>query len=120
MELILDYKKWSCGNGPFWQDKAPAKNRHGVGKTSLHNEKGYSCCIGQFMKQEGHTASFLKGKGAPYDCKLHEHPNKPRSTFTKKSFISLDNSTLAENAMKINDDENTTIAQKITQLWVPV
>ena len=101
--LILDEAKWRCGNN------ADEANRRGTGGTRLLNREGYMCCLGQFSKQLNKkvTDELLLDAGKPYEIYLHI------PLLLKKNGT---NSDLSREAMKINDDTDTTVTEKVKAL----
>lgn len=102
MKLILDYAKWRCG---FY-----GKYQLGVGSTTLLNDEGYMCCLGQWSQQLGAVYSELINKTSPVTFKRVLLP------LTNFSNGHVHNSELSIKAMEINDNEYTTIGEKLSQL----
>lgn len=99
-KLILDCSKWRCGGDGV--------NKLGNGFTNLLNKEGFSCCIGQWSKQQGATDVELKNQIYPSGLSF----KIPLFTEKKSGF----NSSLANDCMIINDDTATTPNMKISQL----
>lgn len=122
---VLDVSKWRCG-----MDSNNPQNRLGVGRTFLLNGEGYSCCLGQFAAQKlrkkgksRESANTLIGShselsgparlanrlGANYD------PNMV--VFTRRRYHqSLYHTDLANDLIKINDDEHTSVRDKLQRI----
>lgn len=106
-ELILDYSKWRCG----YTTPSECKHQLGEGPVRLLNEKGFSCCIGQFCAQSGVDASLLLDRSSPADVPVDIN------LFN----MSIDNSAyqdsaLTEDCIIINDDPETSPEVKIKLL----
>lgn len=102
--LYLDLKKWRCGG-----DSRSKKKRMGHGETYLLNNEGYSCCLGQWIQQTDKSLN-IKGFSSPkcvFNCKIH--------TLVNPSIFNFDTKFAGE-CMDINDDEDTTILEKIASL----
>jgi hypothetical protein len=95
-------KKWRCGD-----DSNPGVNSHGTGKTRLLNEDGYMCCLGQCATQVGVRRDKIMEKPTPEDIQFNDKRRIPVLT----TFDGND-SQLSEHAMRINDDESTTLVEK--------
>jgi hypothetical protein len=103
-KFVLDVSKWRCGGG------TTSGVRLGKGDTALLNEFGYMCCLGQFCKQEGLPEIDLIEIGEPYEL---EKEVPLLTLLNEDGYI---NSAFSKKAMDINDDECTTVLQKINQL----
>lgn len=105
--LVLDYSKWICGGGV----KKGVQTSHGLGSTSLLNDKGYMCCLGQFSCQSGVTPKDIRRKVNPAGMNIVitglNKPTDYNSTLDTK---------FSEEAIDINDDLETTIAEKAHKL----
>lgn len=104
--LILDYSKWRSGGNLC--------NENGIGKgtTLLLNEEGYMCCLGQFGLQLSTkiTEEDINGMG----CISGTDKRVLLLTHHNKGYI--DDTRLACDAMRINDDCTTTPQFKIQAL----
>lgn len=106
--LILDYNKWRCGK---WS--RDDNNRLGCGGTSLKNSQGSMCCLGQFCQQAKIKELFYD---EPCDIdKLITGLTKYKK-YKGDTVSYITNTKLSESAMGINDDENTTVAEKVRKL----
>lgn len=96
--LILDRSNWRCGsqgNYPF---------RHGDGLTSMLNEEGFRCCLGQFAQQCGVPDEVMERIGGPKTlCNL-------KNKYTKTLDWMLCD--FGPNAILINDVEHTSLEAK--------
>lgn len=107
-ELTLDRSKWICGSPNY---NFTTLNCLGKGNVLLLNEEGYMCCLGQFALELGATMSQIYGMGAPstvidFNNDLlidNNNTNHLDSTFSLK-------------AININDDQRTTVEEKIELL----
>lgn len=105
--LVLDYKKWICGNPNENENK---NNCHGSGDTQLLNNLNYQCCLGQFCMQAGCTRKEIKNFASPAGL------NEVITGLTAKIGGSTRNTLISEQAVNINDNRYTTIAQKVVRL----
>lgn len=112
MDFILDYSKWICGNPDLNNN---LENCNGNGTTSLENEKGYMCCLGQFCKQ-------LK---PDLDILGYSTPEEINEVIPYLSYLSLDNNDFknyiydtdfSSKAIYINDNQETSVEEKIKLL----
>lgn len=106
--LILDCKTWRCG-GDEHLEKTPLENCLGKGETVLLNKEGYMCCLGQFSLQVNPElkSKDILFKGAPdvVECDLG---------FLQGNHCN--NSDFSNIAVEINDDDTTTLQQKLLGL----
>ena len=120
-ELVLDYNRWICGKPHITKCRKDSKDNFlGEGSTKLLNEKGYQCCLGQFVEQAGISKEDMLGLGTPSDFVLR---SKGDCSNVVKSFAKVFdnwrwtvNTSLAEDAISINDDIGTTIQEKTKEL----
>jgi hypothetical protein len=106
-ELTLDYSKWRCG----YTMPNICNNQLGEGPVRLLNDKGFSCCLGQFCSQLGISDRMLLGESSPSNVNAHVALfNRPAAT------SGYYDTTLSEDCIIINDDPETTPEQKIAQL----
>lgn len=116
-DFILDIKKWRCG-----ADSRDYKTRIGSGSTSLKNEQGFSCCIGQFCKQIGIAEDKLLDIATPECLKDYysemEYPNLFDSIFVYKESekTKFCDSKLSRELILINDNRETTVVVKVKEL----
>lgn len=96
--LTINRSKWRTGG----QSK---KNRTGKGFTELLNTQGYMCCLGFECLRNGLTTDDILQIGSPEDAN-----NKTKSGLYDKN--KRGNTTFANDAIEINDDENTTPREK--------
>lgn len=103
----LDMNTWRCGGGSFPAGQVNP-NILGKGVTYLLNEEGYMCCLGQFGRQAGLDDSKLFRIETPM-CVDVDGAYDP-------AFVddALEDTTLAEALMEINDDGTTTPEEKIS------
>ena len=108
-ELILDYSKWRCGG---------SSGIHSVGKgdTALLNKQGYMCCLGQWESQLGLEAKLLLGIGEPSEIPGACDPYGLFSYVFHSREREIRNTKLSEDAIFINDNDETTPDEKIKQL----
>lgn len=116
-DFILDIQKWRCG-----ADSRDYKTRIGSGSTSLKNEQGFSCCIGQFCKQIGIPEDKLIDIATPECLKDYlpemEYPSLFDSIFVFKESekTKFCDSKLSRELMGINDNVGMTIGMKIREI----
>lgn len=94
MNFILDCQTWRCGRdygGNF---------QMGIGRTTLLNDEGFSCCVGQFMQQCGVPRENLLNVSAACGVVSSEEKN----IFRKGTEDIL----LSARLYGINDDSNAT------------
>ena len=104
--LILKKSKWTCGSPLTNQNP---ENCLGSGLVKLLNIYGEMCCLGQFCLQIDTTLTEedIKNKMMPSGLK------KDIPLFTTENH---NNTLLSKNLAKINDDVNTTVDEKITDI----
>jgi hypothetical protein len=120
-KLILDYSKWICGEG--------GDHQVGEGKVALKNIEGFYCCLGMWSLQCGASDKELLEKGEP--CEIDtlipifsedevyegEEYNPITNEYEKYTdTCGRINTTLALDAIKINDETKTTPEEKIHAL----
>jgi hypothetical protein len=108
-ELEIDVLKWRTGD--FSQFKT------GEGTTQLLNSSGYMCCLGFMCIQSGLDRKDLFGWGEP--CELHKKvPNLnifiPSDYDDNEGYYN--NSRLSDAAININDNDKTSITEKMKKL----
>ena len=105
--LTLDCKKWICGNNSQIKD-----NTLGKGAVRLLNNEGYMCCLGQFSCQMNSkvTKKNLLGVGSP------SYLREPIRGLSYKETGCIFDTNLSTEAMAINDDEDTSIPEKVSSL----
>lgn len=100
--LILKKETWRCGGDGIY--------RNGEGETALRNDQGFMCCLGQFSIQMDPDVSEqdIIDVGEPFELS---------NSFGLEDLVHDGmNSELSVNAININDDENTTMDEKIILL----
>lgn len=102
-KIIIDKSKWRTGEYGEYQT--------GAGSTYLLNPEGYMCCLGFICNQMGAPENDLRKCGEPSD--LHE---EIEGLCSSDNFGDMYNSTLSEEAILINDDEFSTVEEKIDKL----
>lgn len=102
--LTIDCAKWRCGDDSFY-----IKNKLGAGDTRLLNSSGHMCCLGQMSLQLNKKlkSEDLLDKAVPDSCRMY-------IPFLTTS--SLKDTVLSGEAILINDDEDTTVKEKIRLL----
>lgn len=98
--IIIDRSKWRTGNNLH-----SSFNSTGYGNTKLLNEEGYKCCLGFIASQATHQK--ILNSCEPTYCKYII----PELSYRDKYGYVI-NSTLADNAIKINDNGYTTPQEK--------
>jgi hypothetical protein len=104
--FTLDYAKWICGS-PL-SHKLNEETTAGRGATSLLNEEGYMCCLGQFSAQCGMPEPLLLNVGMP--TALTEMRAQTPSTFFLHSI------SRACQFSNINDSHITSITEKVRRI----
>lgn len=95
-EFVIDRSQWRCGG--------TNDSGCGFGPTSLLNDHGFMCCLGQIARQLGWGCENIKGCGCPSDVILSG------KKVNKKILLSgfEEDSEFANVAMTINDDPKIT------------
>lgn len=106
--FILYKSKWICGT-PDENDNP--NNYMGEGDTMLLNNEGYYCCLGMFCEQMGVKLEEDEDEGGYYEPR-----NLDMRIPALTSSDGIRNSKLSNKAIEINDNEATTVEQKIKQL----
>jgi hypothetical protein len=110
--FYLNYKRWVCGQSGVNN----GVNRLGLGDSMLLNKEGYMCCLGQYSEQCKIDKKALIGTACPDNINI----DGPIPGLTVKdedgNGFGFRNTKLAELAMEINDDNYTTVAEKIKKL----
>src|ERR1700677_2452869 len=105
-KLILDYSKWICGGDGI--------RKMGLGSVGLLNKEGYMCCLGQWSLQLGATPEQIINKGEPFEVPVYmEGLNYHYDEDEQQHFK---NDGITNEAISINDDEDTTPEEKVTLL----
>lgn len=102
--LMLDEATWRCGKESDYQN-----NKRGSGSTELENNKGFMCCLGQFSNQLKEDL-YIKNKMFPSSTNRHI------PFLTRKIGGYYIDTKLSDKAIGINDDENTTVFEKVRKL----
>lgn len=119
--FIIDCARWVCGMGNMYTSKTPEvstsetenKNRLGKRPTLLLNGTGHMCCLGQLAEQMGVPREKLYGIGMP--SKLDKESSRMLAGFLV-THGNLAPTPLALAAVAVNDNEVTTVEQKIIAL----
>jgi hypothetical protein len=133
-EYTLDIAKWRCG-GDVWNVCKNSRYSTGEGETSLRNNEGYMCCLGQFAYQ------VVSEEDA--DPTEHYFPHELADAFLERYFphqlagallkvydpnfvtynsgcgvnVSyFDDTKLAKDCADINDSKTTTVMEKVRKL----
>lgn len=125
MNRILDVATWRCGGH--------GSNQLGSGICSMTNARGYSCCLGQFANASlaelypdfryvtADSDSFgVTSNPSDVAYQLLSAGLNPiyDSSFVVKEQYEFENTRLAYELMKINDDSETTPSEKIDSIRV--
>lgn len=102
MRFIIDRSKWKCGGSM----NPINKNTHGKGATYLLNDQGYMCCLGHVCRQLGVAVKDMEGIDIP------SRINQSIPILTRKCDGTYQDTILANRAIKINDDHDTTLQKK--------
>lgn len=113
-KLVLDKSKWICGQ-PEWNKQK--SNCLGKGHTKLLNEDGYMCCLGQFSKQLSKevTDNMLMSSCSPHGLNSG-FGVVIESLMTPLNLGDYRNNELAQDAISINDDVQTSVKNKLSLL----
>lgn len=103
--IVIDRSRWRTGGN--WNKDLPTENLTGKGATFLRNEQGFQCCLGFVCEAEGVAIAGNKA----YPCSLHVDVPNLTEPYNIHGILFKD-SELTGKAVKINDDPNTTVAQK--------
>jgi hypothetical protein len=99
-KFIIDRSTWRCGSG------GSSTHRTGKGFTHLLNSEGFMCCLGQISLQLGCNKNDIIRRCVPFQV------NRKDVLYP----LLLDNkgisSEFSNSMMLINDNENTTLAEK--------
>ena len=101
--MVIKGSEWHRGRKTEW------------GPVELLTQHGRRCCIGIHARLCGIPDNHVKG----YQAAMAMHPEdvtKCYSPWVKTGKYGLDNSELADDAMPINDNADTTDAEKIAAL----
>lgn len=103
--LIIDMSKWRSGE----KSMEPT----GKGCTALCNDRGYKCCLGFYCEQLGGCTTK--------EILMYYNPAelyKPVKllTYIKGKMGFLENTKFCEEAMDINDDEDSTLEERKANL----
>jgi hypothetical protein len=107
IKVLIDRSKWRTGQF--------SKNKTGMGFTNLVNHAGYMCCLGFCCRAVGVSCDYLLGVGIPADLSYDTRKGTNLRELLSVHDIGR-NSQLTESAIKINDRETTTPAEKEKQL----
>lgn len=119
--LLLFEEFWRCGTEPEVKIGA-SETARGNGLTRLLNDKGYMCCLGQFSKQLKETIrdEELLANVSPDSLRqlipdlTYIHRSLDTHTNTMRSVIR--NTPEATEAIVINDDQHSTVQEKVEKL----
>ena len=110
--IVIDRSKWRTGG-----DDEPKygynDNRTGIGETSLRNDDGCLCCLGFITEHLIPDYGLESDDHKPSSCSV----SIPHLSYTDNSLLSHNsslqqNTELANQAMAINDDIDTTPEEK--------
>jgi len=90
MKYTIDRQTWRRGG-----DSKESNDK--FGNTYLLNPKGFMCCLGQCLLQEGISKDRLLSIEIPQDVDLN-------SSFVRRSFEGFLDTSLSIKAMAVNDD----------------
>lgn len=88
MQFVIDRSTWRCGG--------ESRDKHGKGRTSLLNNDGYMCCLGQVCQQLGQMN--ILNIDAPSILEIEIEP------LTIKEGNYTSDTELSDLAMSINDN----------------
>jgi len=113
--FTLDISTWRCGGDG---EGTPRENKLGRNATTLYDPiTGKMCCIGQFSLQSNPEIKKvdLADKLFP-ECVYTSKSNGPVHIPLLNDKYGIDSTKLVNRATSINDNEKTTIKQKIASL----
>lgn len=106
--FTIDCNTWRCGDN--------GKYKLGEGNTTLLNNEGFMCCLGQVALQlDVHEADLL-GKGEPDQLDIDIELLTIRYNSDEEELSIIANSELSSDAMRINDSTESTVSQKMKDL----
>lgn len=106
--FTIDCNTWRCGDN--------GKYKLGEGNTTLLNNEGFMCCLGQVALQlDVHEADLL-GKGEPDQLDIDIELLTIRYNGDEEELSIIANSELSSDAMRINDSTESTVSQKMKDL----
>ena len=106
--FTIDCNTWRCGDD--------GKYKLGEGNTTLLNNEGFMCCLGQVALQlDVHEADLL-GKGEPDQLDIDIELLTIRYNSDEEELSIIANSELSSDAMRINDSTESTVSQKMKDL----
>lgn len=128
MKLILDYNTWRCGgdsvitkydvndNASF--SKIDNPNSLGEGTTTLLNDQGYMCCLGQFSPQLNNAVRMrdMQGLAEPHEIGQEVSLLCTETISDYDGYDEFTDTCLSTSAIEINDSTNTTPLEKIVLL----
>lgn len=107
--LVLNYDEWVCG---YPSSNPNRDNCNGLGNAKLLNYDGYKCCLDQFSEQAGCKINTFQY----YPAALEEHITRLNKKVKFDYGIQLRDTKLSTDAAAINDDTQTSIAEKVVKL----
>lgn len=106
----LNYRTWKCGQND-------SDSLLGRGETALRNREGFMCCLGHAAVAAGVKCSNLVDVSFPDDLADSCDDDDVAHVILGLVYgYGKSNTRLSEKAANINDDEETTPAQKIVAL----
>ena len=103
--FTVDRSKWRCGGST--NEVSP--NKVGKGVTMLKNPQGYKCCLGFCAEQLGIDIPDFAAEPQELEC-------EDENCLIRFEDGCIENSDLSEDAMSINDAEDTTPQEKEIKL----
>jgi hypothetical protein len=107
--LTLDYSKWRCGGA---EEIDTNTNVLGKGSTRLMNTEGFMCCLGQFALQLDFSKGEIMHEMRP--CSLRRKMGEFNRRVANGNYY--EDTKLSVDCIEINDNTDTTPAEKIKQL----
>lgn len=114
-QLTLDINKWRCG-GKGEEGVTALRRQY---DTELRNPAGYMCCLGQFALQLGISEEDITNRSCPMNLE-RKIPILTKKLISKsydgRLIHGIRDTKFSDAAISINDNNKTTIAEKVKQL----
>lgn len=110
--IIINQSKWICGAPGNVYHEPNEKNQLGEGHTALLNDRGFMCCLGQAALQINRSLQErdIGRLGLPSDLDVVIR------ALSKRVNGKIVNTKLSLQAIDINDDPDTSVAEKKRRL----
>jgi len=117
-KLTLDMSIWRCGKHSAYYGSSRDNDNTGTGQgnTKLLNDEGYMCCLGQFAHQAGVLKEELLDHSYPHELPKEFYVEGLVFDFNVEDSFFPSSTDFAKEAITINDETETTVAEKIELL----